>query len=800
MTFDEFVDLLPRRLGEARRPNPQQRYCLGLDPATPVQVVAGPGTGKTTALVLRTLRHVLVDRILPEQILITTFTKKAATEIRTRLIDWGLPLIEAAREDFGEDHGYQAFLALIDINRFVTGTLDSICQDLLENERSADELAPVVAETFTANMILNRVGGVWDARRALGGDLESYLALYTRNGDAPRNQGEIIAVLRELFDRFRHDNVSLERFLAPGPHLAARQQVASIFERYCDHLQQTNRFDFTALEQFALRRIREGRPGGTFAQLRAILVDEYQDTNLLQEEIYFELVRRTSSALTVVGDDDQSLYRFRGATIELFREFSNRATEALGRRPEVTFLSSNYRSSPEIVAFFNRFVTNDSDFQPARVGDPKPPTAETRTSQNVPVLGMFRSTPSDLAHDLAALLNQIFRLGGRLGDHLLPESILPNLESGNFGDAVVISSTVAEFSVYGGQAPSPRFPHLLRDQLNQLGISCFNPRGREIKYVEPVQAILGLILECIDPLVAGGSLDGEAVTLVRTLSNEAKRVFRSWRAAAATLLATRGTDRNRHGTTLIAVIAKWQDISQRGRATGTARDWPVLDILYDFLNWLPLFQDDPEHQVYLEVISRCAAEASTVSPYRATLQREAPHRERSIHSIITDILAPIALNLLDADGEILASVPRDRLNIMTIHQAKGLEFPMVIVDVSSRFRTNHPDNRFARFPEQPSNVTRLEDDLADCTPIGPLRMTRSALQRTFDDLRRLFYVAFSRPQSVLLLVGCDQGLRYQTSIKNVAMFWRFDGTWGWRAEPTTPGRGGIADNIPLKLL
>src|SRR5438874_1815671 len=94
----------------------------GLDRAT--IIVAGPGSGKTSVLVLRALRHVLVDRMRPENILITTFTVKAAKEIRSRLLEWGEPLIARALADAeGVDQEFADFLTLVDANRFVTGTL-----------------------------------------------------------------------------------------------------------------------------------------------------------------------------------------------------------------------------------------------------------------------------------------------------------------------------------------------------------------------------------------------------------------------------------------------------------------------------------------------------------------------------------------------------------------------------------------------------------------------------------------------------------------------------------------------------
>src|SRR5262249_2420246 len=140
------------------------------------------------------------------------------------------------------------------------------------------------------------------------------------------------------------------------------------------NLADSNRLDFAQLEELFLKRLREGRLERFVKPLRAVLVDEYQDTNLLQESIYFELAAKSGCSFTIVGDDDQSLYRFRGATVELFRSFQTRLAKALpGANPARLDLVGNYRSTPEIVRFFNSFITNDSDFGPARVQPPKPP-------------------------------------------------------------------------------------------------------------------------------------------------------------------------------------------------------------------------------------------------------------------------------------------------------------------------------------------------------------------------------------------------------------------------------------------
>ena len=142
------------------------------------------------------------------------------------------------------------------------------------------------------------------------------------------------------------DRVDLVGYASVHPDHDFRQAVLRIKDRDEAHLARTNQMDFALLEQRFLDRLAGGRLPRSMQSLRMLLVDEYQDTNPLQEAIYFELVRRTGASITVVGDDDQSLYRFRGATIELFRDFRERASANLGCvEPQLVCLEENYRSS-----------------------------------------------------------------------------------------------------------------------------------------------------------------------------------------------------------------------------------------------------------------------------------------------------------------------------------------------------------------------------------------------------------------------------------------------------------------------
>jgi DNA helicase-2/ATP-dependent DNA helicase PcrA len=193
------------------------------------------------------------------------------------------------------------------------------------------------------------------------------------------------------------------------------------------------------------------------------------------------------------------------------------------------------------------------------------------------------------------------------------------------------------------------------------------------------------------------------------------------------------------------------------------------------------------------------------SPYGMQILQQLPHRDRSRQSLVRDGLVPIAENEVDVDEDIMPSVPRDRLQLMTIHQAKGLEFPLVIVDVGSHFKSNHKGHAFKRFPRGPSNVVIMEDDVESYLP-APLRGSRTPLDRSFDDLVRLYYVAYSRPQSVLLLVGCEGCLSFgkgrdlsSGAIPNVALGWTRSGTWPWR-QAYTGRKPPVRVDPPLILI
>jgi len=121
--------------------------------------------------------------------------------------------------------------------------------------------------------------------------------------------------------------------------------------------------------------------------------------------------------------------------------------------------------------------------------------------------------------------------------------------------------------------------------------------------------------------------------------------------------------------------------------------------------------------------------------------------------LIGDFLAPIASGLVKVEEEMIESFPRDQLSVLSIHQSKGLEFPMVIVDIGSEFKRSHPAHAFKRFPSDGAPAHRQENLVRTHSELSV--DARSPTDRAFDDLIRQYLVAYSRPQEILLLVGLN---------------------------------------------
>ena len=507
---ERFLDIAGCRLERDLRnlDNRAQFDAVMHDDDRVLRIVAGPGSGKTTVLVLRALRFVFVDDVLPENILITTFTRKAARELRTRWLDWGTAICTELRSDINLDG--------VDLNRCWIDTLDSITQQALTEHRLPGTVAPVVVESSASNLILKRTAfqELYNHNQAI---LSNLFSRYTFERQPPRNRGEALRVAKIIIDRLVEDLVNLESFAECGD---AQRVMVEMLIRYRQHAINANIFDFHLLEELFLGRLQDGSLDEWLNNLQVILIDEYQDTNPLQESVYFSIINAVSPSVAIVGDDDQAMYRFRGGSVELFTSFAERCLEATGRQTRRIDMTRNFRSRPEIVQFYNEHITGDPSFAAARINPAKPLVVPNRRSGDIPVLGMFRADPMALAGDLATFLANLIEQRRYIlaGDGLR----ISMTNRGALGDVVLLAHSVEEVTYDGFKRRAvERLPSFIRNQMQSHGLQIFNPRGRALRTIPSVAALMGVLLLAIDP-------DATIVDEVMP-TNEAKFFISQWR-------------------------------------------------------------------------------------------------------------------------------------------------------------------------------------------------------------------------------------------------------------------------------
>ena len=207
------------------------------------------------------------------------------------------------------------------------------------------------------------------------------------------------------------------------------------------------------------------------------------------------------------------------------------------------------------------------------------------------------------------------------------------------------------------------------------------------------------------------------------------------------------------GITLEQFVSAWQN----RRPLNTLqwkREIPLLDLVYHLVTWIPELQHDVEGLVYLEVVTRTITQSAVFNVFESEIifdEKRPDLQQKSITDAMRGIFIPLATGAIDINEDLLETVPQDRVPIMSIHQVKGLEYPMVIVDVGSEFKTEHHTQKFKRYPSEGGPTCNLEDELRKYSPLQ--QPARTGRDRALDDLMRLYFVAFSRAQDVLLLVG-----------------------------------------------
>jgi DNA helicase-2/ATP-dependent DNA helicase PcrA len=309
------------RIDFAAELNPQQLEAVTASPG-PALVIAGAGSGKTRTLTYR-VAYLIENGIQPQHILLLTFTNKAAREMLDRV----------------------AALISSDLTGLWGGTFHSIGNRILRRH-------PVEAGFNPGFSIMDRE----DAEEMIDAVVAS-LGIDPKEKRFPK--GEVLAdVLSFQLNTGRKlEDVLLERY----PHfLEFAGQFAEVRKRYEAKKNRANAVDFDDLLEKPLALLRGNAAIAEHyqRQFQFILVDEYQDTNHLQND-FIELLAARHHNVMVVGDDAQSIYSWRGADFRNILEFPKRHAGA-----RIYKVETNYRSVPEVLALANAAIAaNEHQFE-----------------------------------------------------------------------------------------------------------------------------------------------------------------------------------------------------------------------------------------------------------------------------------------------------------------------------------------------------------------------------------------------------------------------------------------------------
>ena len=245
----KFIEILYRQLGidlRKTKGNEEQRKAILAPINESLYIVAGPGSGKTTTMALKVLKMIFVDGVNPSNILVTTFTKKAATELRSRILEWGHIIETSIKNHQSSSHPIER----LNLNQLIVGTLDSIIEEILTEYRPPGTQQPVIIEDFVSKGLMINIllkEGIYDSHYRE--KLEEYIKNISMSGNLfyKLTLRDIADTLLEIKDRIYHDQIDKNKLKKKIRHEGFLKALDAI-EKYESLLKEKNIFDFALLE------------------------------------------------------------------------------------------------------------------------------------------------------------------------------------------------------------------------------------------------------------------------------------------------------------------------------------------------------------------------------------------------------------------------------------------------------------------------------------------------------------------------------------------------------------------------
>jgi DNA helicase-2/ATP-dependent DNA helicase PcrA len=741
------------------KPNSQQEEAIRhID--GPLFLTAGPGSGKTRVLLWRTLNLIVFNDVDPKDIFLSTFTEKAARQLKSGL---------AALLGFASNYTNRPY----DISRMYVGTVHSNCQSIIGDRRfSADgtrSRVPIVMDELGQYFHLyNRA--FWIEMLAAAGmptqedGLEAHriISQYFAGRGFGSRHGAVMEV-KAFFNRLSEEDIDPNEVTTRNPTL---QALLKMYDYYLQNLSNgpIKSVDLSLLQQTAYRSIESCKHADK--EFKHLIIDEYQDTNTIQEKIFFRLAKGHKN-ICVVGDDDQALYRFRGATVENLVEFENRCLHFIGKKPRRIDLDTNYRSRNQIVDFYTNFISQ-IDWKKSspqrgayRVIDK---AIKANNKDNKPsVLVSAHDRAENVYAEIAAFVKKL-KDSGKIQDFNQCAFLFPAMKNNTRVDG-------------------------FKRAFETLNIPVYAPRAGNFFDVDEIKAMMGCILQIFDRPHYGGEVSkgiGEyrnwMIGCMQTASNlitndPLLRQFiqdkkseiaalkddyekmmtvahrKKWdivlpatdemvRAMVASSASRKATQNITSGY-FLSLLRRRREESRPvtleyviNRATSL--DWSVLDLFYQFCSFnhfrdmfgLAEGGEDEGFVCNLALLSgylgRFLEEKSPI--ITAALLHE---QKFSLSFFGSFFYALYRLGQSEYEDEEVP-FPKGRIPFLTIHQSKGLEFPVVVLgSVYRTIRSTDIKEEIIR------DLTKKEGEPLDRIPEF--------------DLMRMYYVGLSRAKNLLVL-------------------------------------------------
>jgi len=652
----------------------------------PLLILAGVGTGKTTVITRRIAWLIAEKRAKPAEILGLTFTERAAAEMEAR-VDTLVP------------YGY--------IEAQI-GTFHSFCDRLLRENALLLGLSPDYRILTEAEQVIFLKEHLFELPlnrfRPLGNPvrhLRAILTLFSRAKDEDVSPEEYLTYAGRLKERIESgEGLSAEERELLETGAAEQEELAATYAKYQELLAKNGFADFGDLITLSLKLLRENKDVLKRYQerFRYILVDEFQDTNYAQ----FELLKLLSGNrnITVCGDDDQSIYKFRGAAISNILNFQEEYPDA-----HLVVLTENYRSTQQILDAAYRLIQNNNpDRLEVKTGIPKRLRA--------------------VAGEGSPIVQRHFERLDEECDFVAEEVSRRVKEE---------KRAYSEFAILvRSNAQADPFLHAL----NLLHIPWHFSGSRGLYDREEIKTVVSFLRILADPhdnlsfhFLASSALyrvPAEDLALATSYAQRKNRsLFEVFRAASKSAnflsLSVEGREAMRRLSDDIREMLS----SAAGSRTG--------EVLYEYLTARTGYierlsnSSEPEDVLRVQNIARFFRIIERFS--RVTNYDRVPWFIDYLNALIEAGDNPPV-------GE--AEWDEDAVNVLTIHQAKGLEFPIVFLVglVSGRFPSAH---RRDPIP--------LPDPL--------VKDTLSSADFHRQEERRLFYVGMTRAKEALYLTSAQ---------------------------------------------